>query len=121
MTRLQQEYVHRVETKMDELEVVDGTTVRVLGAGPDGPTVVPTTEELLEYVHQKNEYRKIEKIQEDCLQRAEEKVAIANQTYSLVDDICKRLDSDVTALEKLLQVRFLLVVSCFIILILPED
>ena len=37
MTRLQHEYVHRVEDKMDQLEVVDGTKVRVLGTA-GGPS-----------------------------------------------------------------------------------
>ena len=111
MTRMQHEYVHRVEEKMDQLEVVDGTKVRVLGTGSasegeeERPAVVPTTEELLEYVHEPESYRKIERVQEDCVQRAEEKVAIADQTLSLVDNICKRLESDVSALEKLLEVR----------------
>jgi hypothetical protein len=44
-------------------------------------------------------------VQQDALQRAEEKVAIAEQTYSLVDNICKRLDSDLADMEKHLQVR----------------
>ena len=111
MTNLQHDYIHRVESKMDELEVVeDGTKVRVLGGSDnddsDGerPAVVPTTEELLEYIHDPKSYKEIETMQEDCIQRAEEKVAIANQTLSLVDNICKRLESDCSSLEKVLEV-----------------
>ena len=135
MTRLQQEYVGAVEDKILSLEVVDGRAVRVLGGGEEDddddkkktanvtsaskndnsaststgkkkrPAVVPTTEELAAYVHQPAKYQKIQTIQQDCLQRAEEKVAIAEQTFSLVDNVCKRLNSDLADLEKLLQVR----------------
>lgn len=127
MARLQQEYVGMVEEKILSLEVVDGKAVRVLGDGDNNdenaaksadnndddergavkkrPAVIPTTEELAAYVHQPSKYQKIQRIQQDCIQRAEEKVAIADQTYSLVDNVCKRLDSDLADLEKLLQVR----------------
>ena len=104
MSRLQQEYVHRVEDKILALEVVDGKAVRVLGGDKDAPTVIPTTEELRAYVHDPKAYKKIDKVQQDAVQRAEEKVAIANQTYALVDSVCKRLESDCAELEKLLQV-----------------
>jgi hypothetical protein len=105
MTRLQQEYVHRVEGKIGALEIVDGKAVRVLGGGSDAPAVVPTTEELAAYVHEQETYDQIEAVQQDVVQRAEEKVAISQQTYSLVEDICKKLDSDLTDLEKVLNVR----------------
>ena len=104
MSRLQQEYVHRVEENIGALEIVDGKAVRVLGGGSDAPSVVPTTEELAAYVHEQETYNQIETVQQDVVQRAEEKVAIAQQTYSLVENICKKLDSDLTDLEKLLQV-----------------
>jgi hypothetical protein len=102
----QQEYVHSVEEKILQLEV-DGKGVRVLNSGSNGPVVVPTTEELMSYVHNLEARKNIESIQEDALQRAEEKVAIAKQTYSLVDDICKRLDNDLVEMEKILQVSCL--------------
>ena len=121
MSKLQQDYIHRVEEKLCHLDVVDGKGVRVLAGkntnntedtdGDDkmdtgeGQVVIPTTEELASYIHENETYDKIEQIQQDALQRAEEKVAIAHQTYSLVDNICKRLDHDLTELEKLLQVR----------------
>jgi hypothetical protein len=103
MDRLQQEYVQRVEEKVSALEIVDGTRVRVLGAGSNGPTIIPTTEELTAYVQEPSTLQKIESAQADALQRAEEKVAISEQTYALVDNICKRLDSDLGDMEKLLQ------------------
>jgi hypothetical protein len=103
MTRLQQEYVQRVEEKIGSLEVMDDK-VRIPGAGSDVPAVLPTTEELAAYVYESETYNQIELVQQDALQRAEEKVAIAEQTYSLVDNICKRLDSDLADMEKHLQV-----------------
>jgi hypothetical protein len=109
MTKLQQEYVQRVQDKVCQLEIVDGEGVRVLNSGSssdgDGPVVIPTTEELAAYIREKATYGHIERVQTDALQRAEEKVAIAHQTYSLVDSTCKRLDNDLMELEKILQVR----------------
>lgn len=107
MSRLQQEYVYRVEEKIIALEMVEnGTKVRALrGEGDLGPAVLPTTEELAAYIHEYGAYETIERVQQDALQRAEESVAIAQQTYSLVDATCRRLDSDLTELELLLQVR----------------
>ena len=107
ISRLQQDYVQRVEEKIGALEVVDGKAVRVLGGESDA-AVVPTTEELAAYIHEQETYNKIEAAEEDVVQRAEEKVAIAQQTYSLVENICKKLDSDLTELEKILHVRRLL-------------
>lgn len=101
---LQQNYIERVEEKIGSLEVVEnGTKVRVLGAGENGPAVIPTTEELTAFVREPNTLRQIEAIQEDTLQHAEEKVAIAEQTFTLVDNICKRLDSDLQEMKGLLQ------------------
>jgi hypothetical protein len=105
MTTLQQEYVQRVQDKVGQLEIVNGEGVRVLNSGSDGPVVIPTTEELAAYIREKATYAQIERVQTDALQRAEEKLAIAHQTYSLVDSTCKRLDNDLTELEKILQVR----------------
>ena len=105
MTKLQQEYVQRVQDKVCQLEIVDGEGVRVLNSGSDGPVVIPTTEELAAYIREKATYGQIERVQKEALQRAEEKVAIAHQTYSLVDSTCKRLDDDLMEMEKLLQVR----------------
>jgi Inhibitor of growth proteins N-terminal histone-binding len=103
LRRLQVDYVSRVEDKIGNLEVVDGEGVKVLGDGEDRPVVVPTTEELMSYVHDDlTSLTRIRKLQSDCLQQAEEKVTIANQTYALVDNICERLDADMLKLEKLL-------------------
>ena len=104
MVREQQEYIKEVDEKICSLETVDGKGVRVLNSGPDGPAIVPTTQELMAYIQNAESMKKIESTQQDCLQRAEEKVAISKQTYSLVDDICKRLDNDLVEMENILQV-----------------
>lgn len=104
MSQLQQEYVERAERKMDQLEIVDGKGVRILGSGKDGPVTVPTTEELVAYIREPEALKRIETVQEDALQRAAEKVAIAEQSHALVDNICKRLESDLSEIEKMLQV-----------------
>ena len=103
MARLHQEYVSRVEEKILGLEVVDGKGVRVLGGGDD--VVIPTTEELSEYVHEPKAYKDITAAEVNVVQLAEEKVAIAQQTYNLIDEVCNRLDMTLTDFEKALQVR----------------
>lgn len=105
MSQLQQDYVQRAEGKMDQLEIVNGNGVRVLGSGSGGPVTLPTTEELAAYIHEPEALKRIETVQEDALQRAAEKVAIAEQSHALVDNICKRLESDLSEIEKMLQVR----------------
>ncbi|VEU34549.1 unnamed protein product [Pseudo-nitzschia multistriata] len=124
--KLQQNYLLRVEGKMGRLEVVDGKGVRVLTAsrdetdsktkdddgdekmaGPDDerPVVIPTTEELMAYIHEPETRSKIENLQSDALQQAEEKVAIANQTFELIDNLCRKLDTDLEEMERSLLAR----------------
>jgi Inhibitor of growth proteins N-terminal histone-binding len=100
--------------------------VRTLNANgstnPDGPVLVPTTRELMDYILQPqvggsgsgsgavvvdNEalYRQITTLQQGCLQKADEKVAVAHQTFELLDAFVHRLDSDLASMEQLLQVR----------------
>jgi Inhibitor of growth proteins N-terminal histone-binding len=72
--------------------------------------MIPTTEELLEYIlqeeHHSTTYQRILELQQSCRQNAEEKVQIAQQAYELVDAQVQRLDHDLRAMEQLLQVRF---------------
>eukprot|EP00533_Pseudo-nitzschia_delicatissima_P010803 CAMPEP_0116095222 /NCGR_PEP_ID=MMETSP0327-20121206/9549_1 /TAXON_ID=44447 /ORGANISM="Pseudo-nitzschia delicatissima, Strain B596" /LENGTH=330 /DNA_ID=CAMNT_0003586877 /DNA_START=40 /DNA_END=1032 /DNA_ORIENTATION=+ len=124
--RLQQEYLQSVEGKMGKLEVVDGKGVRVLSsedressssdkdddddesmddAGTELPVVIPTTEELMTYVHDASARAKIESMRDDALQQAEEKVEIANQTLELVDNLCRKLDFDLKEMERTLLTR----------------
>lgn len=104
MVALHQDYIQRVEEKIGNLQVVeDGSKVRVLGSGKDRPAVIPTTEELMAYVREPETLQRIEQVQEDALQRAEEKVAIAEQNYGIVDNVCKRVDADLEEMKGLLQ------------------
>jgi Inhibitor of growth proteins N-terminal histone-binding len=91
--------------------------VRVLNedgtSSPDNPVVVPTTEEFMEYITYNTannanaaaSYQQIRKLQHDCLQKADEKVAVAQQAYEMMDAQVQRLDADLAAMEQLLQVR----------------
>jgi len=104
MVLLQQEYVRRVEEKIGALEVVEGgTKVRILGKGKNRPAIIPTTEELMAYVREPESLGRIEAIQRDTLQRAEEKVAIAEQNLGLIDNVCQRLEADMEEMKKILQ------------------
>ena len=104
MTKLQKEYIERAEWKMEQLEIVDGNSIRVLGTDDNGPTVLPTTEELVHYIYDHDTLKRIEMIEKDALQRTAEKVAVAEQSHALVDNVCKRLESDLVRIEKNLQV-----------------
>lgn len=90
---------------MMELEVVvhgDGRTgVRVIGGDA---VIVPTTTELLDYVGDVEKEEKIQKLQVECLQKADEKVEIARQAHDMIDATVRRLDADLAAMEKILQV-----------------
>jgi Inhibitor of growth proteins N-terminal histone-binding len=105
--------------------------VRTLNAdgstNPDGPVLVPTTRELMDYILQPqvgsgsssgavvdNEavYRQITTLQRGCLQKADEKVVVAHQMFELLDAFVHRLDSDLTSMEQLLQVRWICVCVC---------
>jgi Inhibitor of growth proteins N-terminal histone-binding len=89
---------------------------------------IPTTEELWDYAtsrmeisndknnsttesgeqqdqqHQ-DDYYKILQLHQECLQKADEKVAVARQAYEMVDSVVQRLDRDLVSMESLLQVR----------------
>jgi hypothetical protein len=98
--------------------------IRVLGGGesaggPPREVVVPTTMELEQYLHQEqpgsapestgsapeSRYDQILDLQEDLLQLADEKVAVARQLRDRLDGIVARLDRDLVEMERLLQVR----------------
>lgn len=120
---LQQDYLKRVEEKMEKIEVVNGEGVRVLSQKRYGtgdrddddekmaardkelPVVIPTTEELMAYVHESSTRSKIELLRADAMQQAEEKVEIANQTFELVDNLCRKLDTDLKDMERSLLTR----------------
>ena len=120
--RLQLDYIRRVEDKIGRLEVVDGEGVRVLSNNDDIrsdnnknddddddekmvprdeelPVVIPTTEELMAYVHEPTTLSQIESLRADSLQQAEEKVEIAKQTYKMIDNLYQKLDADLRQRE----------------------
>jgi hypothetical protein len=124
-TRLQLDYIRRVEDKIGRLEVVDGEGVRVLSnkdnvkscynnnknddddndnekmipRDEELPVVIPTTEELMAYVHEPTTLSQIESLRADSLQQAEEKVEIAKQTYKMIDNLYQKLDADLRQRE----------------------
>lgn len=75
--------------------------VRVGGGGKE--IVIPTTEELMQLVGNPEALQYIRDLEDNALQRADEKVAIAEQTYSLIDSVVKRLDADMETMEQMLQ------------------
>lgn len=104
-----QKYLHQAEEKMMLLEIVykehsGQAGVRTLNR--EG-IILPTTLELLDYVHDETMENEIRKLQDACLQKSEEKVAVARQSYEMVDAIVRRLDQDLEAMEKLLQVMII--------------
>jgi hypothetical protein len=106
MRQAQQAYIHQAEEKLMQLETVERENgeigVRVLHGDA---VVIPTTEELTDYVHDTAKYKEIQKLQTNCLQQSEEKVAIARQAYEMMDAVVQRLDNDLADMEQLLQVR----------------
>lgn len=121
MTRMQQEYIRRVEDKIGGLEVVDGKGVRVLcedsndlddGNGDqkmvqreDRPVVIPTTEELMRYVQEPTTMSQLESLRTQSMQQAEEKVEIAKQNCNLIDNLWNKLSVDLKEMEVLLSAR----------------
>jgi len=110
-------YIRRVEDKIGKLEVVDGEGVRVLSNRnnedndedkdsnnnidindedekmvPCDPVIIPTTEELMAYVHEPTTMSRIQSLRSDALQQAEEKVEVAKQCYKMIDNLYWKLD-----------------------------
>ena len=101
LTQLYQAYLQQAETKVLQLDVVKGeeqTGVRVLG--DEDAVVVPSTDELMEYTHYAQLMSQIEKLQHDCLQQADEKVAVAQQTLDWVEGVVQRLDQDLADMQE---------------------
>jgi Inhibitor of growth proteins N-terminal histone-binding len=87
----------------------------------DNPVIIPTRDELMEYIHHHHSnghddknfedktmlrqlYGEIRALEQECLQKADEKVAVGQQAYEMIDAKIQRLDADLEAMEKLLQV-----------------
>lgn len=113
---LEDAYLVHAETAVLQLDVIlpqDSTTpatVRPLGKGSDrdetddhpGQTLIPTTDELIEYTYQPDIMTEIEHLQQECLQKADEKVSVAEQSLRWIDSIVQRLDDDIEAMEELI-------------------
>lgn len=105
------DYIYHAEEKVLSLDVVvppaqkDGKQKQpgVRAAGGSGEVIIPTTEELMSLISQPGALQAIRDLEGSALQLADEKVAIADQTYSLVNSIVKRLDADCEKMEKILQ------------------
>ena len=93
------------EGKINELELgvtKDGKPgVKVLSG--TGDIIVPTTEDLTEYLYDEIALQEINTLRRDALQQSEEKVSIADQTLSLVIVTVRRLERDLQTLETLLK------------------
>lgn len=105
LRQAQEDYVVEAEEKVMKLELsetADGKPgVKVLGGGKD--VILPTTEELSSYVRNQSSLQRIQDLERDVVQQSEEKVAIAEQTYAIVDATVKRLDHDLAKMETLLK------------------
>jgi hypothetical protein len=114
MRKLQQEYIYEAEDKMMEVEVVQDSDGTVLGLREDPKLdpMFPSTEELFDFVYDRTRFQAIKSLHEECLQKADEKVAIAQQAMELIDVKVQRLDHDLSTMETLLQVR-LIAHGCF--------
>ena len=93
----------------------------------EATAMIPTTEELLEYILQQpavtksplpnmttnttttttlgDIYDQIQHLQRNCVQKTHEKVYVAQQAFELIDAQVQRLDQDIQNMELLLQVR----------------
>ena len=106
MKKLQQEYIYQAEDKMANVEVVTGPDGTILGLREDAnlEPMFPSTEELFDFVNDPEKYQHIKALQDECMQKADEKVAVARQALELIDAKVQRLDHDLSAMETLLQV-----------------
>jgi SGF29 tudor-like domain/Inhibitor of growth proteins N-terminal histone-binding len=98
---LRQTYIIEAEKKVLSLELertLKGELgVKVLGEREE--VIIPTTEELLSYIQNEGAIRRIRDLEESLSQLSEEKVAIAEQTYEIINSTVKRLDQDLVSLE----------------------
>lgn len=110
---LQRSYIEKVERKLcDSLQVVEmtessgeavyGVTLRPTDGGPP---FRPTTQELFSFTYDEEMYSEIQYLQKQCLQKSDEKCAVASQAYQMVHQQIEKLESDMAAIEPFLKVR----------------
>ena len=110
LVKLQQQYLQHIQHQLSRTKIVKDPGGSVLGLQLlDDKSVVPedafipTSDELFDFTYHPTLYATIQKLQQECLQKAEEKVAVAHQAYELIDANVRRLDRDLEAMEELLQ------------------
>lgn len=132
LINLQQQYLRQAQQKLSKVRVVENYDGKILGMqlimnkeeqakknknssltsspteeGEEGQeeeeAFIPTTEELFDYTYNSQLYHQIQTLQQDCLQKADEKVMIAQQAYDTINVKVQRLDHDLMIMEKLLQ------------------
>jgi hypothetical protein len=65
----------------------------------------PTTQELFTFTYESQMYEEIMALQLLCRQKADEKCAVAQQAYEMVDRQIQKLDADMAAMEPFLKVN----------------
>jgi Inhibitor of growth proteins N-terminal histone-binding len=73
-----------------------------------GRPFLPTTQELFTFTYNAEMYEEIKALQQLCLQKADEKCAVANQAYEMIDQQIQKLDADMAAIEPFLKVNMYL-------------
>ena len=64
---------------------------------------IPTTSELFDYTFDPKLFHQIHKLQQECLQKGDEKVLVAQQAFEMIDSRVRKLDHDLQAMETQLQ------------------
>lgn len=103
--QLHQQYVRQAEEKVMQLEIVHkqpGGKIGIRTLSGDA-VIMPTTRELMDFTNDEDMYCSIDKLQQETLQKSDEKVAIAQQAYEIIDATVQRLDRDLVEMETLLQ------------------
>lgn len=94
------------EDGVKESDAVDGDEEKLedfVLSREDLEQYVPLTEQFRAAIWDTGAMERIARLRRDVRQRADEKVAVAEQTYALVDETVKRLDRDLEKFEELLK------------------
>ena len=77
--------------------------VRMLGGGEKKDPIIPTTYDMLQFVQDTELYERIRAVQEDCIQKSDEKVFVAQQALDRLDALCQQLDEDMADMERIVE------------------
>lgn len=120
LKELQKQYIAAVEqTICESLQVTTlpeqsddpeamlyGVTVRRHQANDDSAPFRPTTQELFTFTYNEEMYSEIQRLQKQCLQKADEKCAVSKQAYEMIHQQIQKLEADMAAIEPFLKVRY---------------